>query len=193
MRPIQVAVGATGASPWIAVDYQSAPFGIGGRVALGGTTGSSGATATFSVQHAFCQMSQPQSDVTLSRTTTTATLTFRTITEGGVTTAGQSHGLSTGDAVRVEGVGAPFDGCYDVATVPSPTQVTYTVANSGLSSNALGSTNVWRMYVGNNPNVSGATGSTDFNYGFAPNYIRLNVTAWTAGTAVMVVNQGTQS
>lgn len=198
MRPVEVQVGATGTSRWIEVDYMAAPFGIGFRCSIGGATGGTGGTGgglTYSVQHAFCQMSVPQTDITLARSSTTATLTFRSMQLGGDDTrvTGQPHGLAIGDAVAIQGVGVPFDGQYDVVTVPSPTSLTFTVANTGLTSNALASGQVFRLFVGTHPVVAGLTGSSDGNYGFPPNYVRTSVTAWASGVLTFSMNQGTQS
>ena len=49
---------------------------------------------------------------------------------------------------------------------------------------------VERLYVGDHPIVTGATGSMDGNYAYPPNYIRTNITAWTAGTVTLSLNQG---
>ncbi len=185
MRPVQQSIGATGPSGWIRMDSNQAPFDVGFRCAVGPT-----GSMTYKVEHAFCDM-LPQTDVTLARTTTTATLTFRSITDGnGVVTAAQGHGLVVGDSVLVSGVGVPFDGQYTVATVPTVTSITYMVLNTGLSSNALACTEVWRLYVGTNSGVTGATASTDGNYAFPVEFVRANVTVWASGTLTFTVNQG---
>jgi len=184
MRPYQVALGATGTTPWYRCDTNQAPFEIGFRCSVGPT-----GSMTYKVQHAFCDM-RPQTNITLTRSTTTATLTFISITDNnGVVTAAQPPGLNIGDSILVGGAGAPFDGQYDVAAVPSATSVTYTVANSGPTTASAGA-NVLRLFVGTNSGVTGATASADGNYAFPIEFMRANITAWTSGVLTMVVNQG---
>lgn len=68
----------------------------------------------------------PITAASFSRSGTTATVSFA------------GHGYATNDYVLVLGVGAPFDGFYQI-TVSSSSVFTYTVANSGLTSGSNGS------------------------------------------------------
>ena len=62
-----------------------------------------------------------------SRSTTTATVTAT------------GHTFVSGDWIIVSGVGAPFDGVYQISGVTPSVSFTYTVANSGLTSGSNGS------------------------------------------------------
>jgi hypothetical protein len=139
-----------------------------------------GSTVTYKVQDGFCS-NIPETAVTITRVTTTATLVFNGLT---------NHGLSTSDSIVVSGAGAPFDGTYTPASITNGTTLTYTVTNSGPTTAPAGA-QVLRIYVGDHPVVTGQTGGTAGNYAFPPQMIRLNATAITAGAVSISINQGT--
>jgi hypothetical protein len=185
MRPVLLTTGATGASAWVPIDYLQKAFGIGFRCTVGG---GSSPDVTYKVQHAFSSLVQ-DTVVRITRSTTTATLTFNAATALNGIDAWVNHGLSVGDNVVVRGAGAPLDGTFAVASVTNSRVVTYTVANSGVTV-AGPQASVERLYVGDHPVVTGATGSTDGNYAYPPNYIRTNITAYGAGSLTLSLNQG---
>ena len=78
MRPVQqmTNAGVTGPGVWVPIDYMQKAFAIGFRCTLGGTASPS---ATYKVQHAF-ESGVPDTVFTLTRSSTTATLTFNAIT-----------------------------------------------------------------------------------------------------------------
>ena len=177
MRPAHVSVGATGPSNWVPIDYLEAGFGVGYRCTVQG-----GANVTYKVQHGWL-LGEPISLANLTRTTTTATATWRV----GTTDYTASHGLQTGDCVLMQGYGAPFDGVFTI-TVTSATAFTFTVANSGLTASTLGLCQ--RVTVGDDPIVTGATTSQESNIGFPCWALRLNATAWVSGEVSMTIFQG---
>ncbi len=184
MRPVQVITGATGPSGWVPIDYMQRSFGIGFHTTVGGGTAPS---MTYKVQHCF-DSGVPDTEILITRSTTTATLVFKAI-NGPNGLAWVNHGLSTSDNVEVRSAGAPLDGTYAVASVVDSRTITYTVANSGVTTNTAGAA-VQRLYVGDHPTVTGATTSTDGNYAFPPNRIRTNTTAYGAGSLTLSLNQG---
>ena len=181
MRPIFLQLGATGTTDWTQVDYRRNAFGIGFRCAVGGHASPS---LEYNVQHAFSSLNF-DTEVLITRSTTTATLVFKS------NVSGFNHGLAVGDGLIIVSAGAPLDGHYAVASVTNATTVTYTVANSGVTANTPG-TKVLRLYVGTTPlndTTDAQTTSQDGNYAFPPNYIRLNVSTHSAGTVTMIANQ----
>jgi len=109
---------------WISVPHTGlqGSFGIGVGCGL-----STSANLTYSVEYT---MDDPQlkQDVSITRSTTTATITF---TAGGTA---YNHGLITGDSITVAGSGdSNLDGTYSF-TRTSDTAGTYTVADTGISS-----------------------------------------------------------
>lgn len=177
MRPAHVSVGATGPSNWVPIDYIEAGFGVGYRCTVQG-----GASLTYKVQHGFL-LGERISLANLTRSTTTATATWRVGTDDYTA----SHGLQTGDCVLMGGYGDPFDGIFTV-TVTSATQFTFTVANSGLTASTLGLCQ--RVNVVDDPIVTGATTTQESNIGFPPWAIRLNATVYSSGEVSMAVFQG---
>jgi hypothetical protein len=173
-------LGATGPGPWIPIDYLEHGFGVGYFVSVQDSS-----SLTFKIQHAFfANPGTPnvnpdyQSPITLTRSTTTATLTVPL-----------AFAPKVGDCIEVEGAGAPFDGVYDIASVTNSKVVTYTVANSGLSTANVGA-RVRIMHVEDDTVVTGKTGSTSGNIAFPINALRLNLTAYSSGAAILTVNQG---
>lgn len=177
MRPAHVSVGATGPSNWVVLDYLEAGFGVGYVCNV-----QEGASLTYKVQHGFL-LGEPISLANLTRSTTTATATWRVGTDD----YSASVLMKSGDCVLMSGYGAPFDGVYTV-TVASGTSFTFTVANSGLSASTLG--RCQRVSVVDDPVVVGATTSQESNIGFPCWAIRLNATAYTSGAVGMAVFQG---
>lgn len=183
MRPVQkqVSLGTTGGSTdWITIDYIQKAFAVGGRCTVGGATAPSG---TYKVQHAFSSL-LPDTEVKITRSTTTATVTFLS------NVSGFNHGLTTNDAIRVAASGSTaLDGDFNVASVTSATVITYACANAGAAAAQPGVT-VERLFVGDNAFVTGATTSQDFSYAYPPNYIRATVTGSGSGVLTLSLNQG---
>lgn len=53
-----------------------------------------------------------------------------------IITTAESHGLTVGDSVTIQGVGSPFDGTYTVSTVSSGTVFRYAKTNANIASGA---------------------------------------------------------
>lgn len=72
--------------------------------------------------------------------------TFSTVTNKSLTsnvatlTTGASHGLTAGNIFLVEGVGAPFDGRWSVASAPTTTTITFAVTAPNVTSAASSGT-----------------------------------------------------
>jgi hypothetical protein len=164
--------------PWIPIDYLQRPFNVGVFVSL--SQDASG--ITYSVEHSPDNPNPTKLTAnpvaSLTRTTTTATLTFT-----------NPHGLVTGDSVTVYNSGDPnLDGTYTV-TATSTTVVTYTVANTGATAGGP-YTQAVPMRVFPHDFMAGLTARADGNYAFPVMAIRLHVTAWTAGSATLELTQG---
>lgn len=173
MRPMSSTVSAAGAGSWLRVNSKQIPFDLSFRVTL-----SSGAGMTYQVQHTFDDPENRQ-NCSISRTTTTATLTLA------------DHGLSVGDSITVSGALAPLDGTYAVATVTDANIITYTVANSGATSATTDVARVRVFRVAAHATVTAKTASDDGSQYTAPvQAIRLNITAYTSGKATLVALQG---
>ncbi len=194
MRPVRVTLNAAGYSQWVPIDYIEAWFGIGVAVVL-----SEDGNLTYTVQHTFDSDLVDPGDitslVTISRTTTVAT-----VTDTGP--LGIGHGLTTGDSVILRDSGAanlnqpaPLFGKGDVgvtvASTPSTTTWTYTVANSGPTADA-GNCHVarWRVF---NSTLAAQTARGAVTYNYPVRAVRLYVSAYTAGFADMIVLQGIAS
>lgn len=154
-----------GASGWIPVDWRQAPFSVSLHVDVQGT-------GTYKVQHGFTNW--VKNVVKLARTTTTATLTYT------------NHGLQVGDSLIVEGAGAPFDGTYGVASVTDANNVTYTVANSGLTASEG---RCLFVRVADHSTLTAKTASADGNYAFPVQMVRLNITSTGTGKYAFTVTQ----
>jgi hypothetical protein len=178
MRPQSVSVSSATTSAWVPLDRAQAAFGVGFNVDLNST--SSG--ITFSVQHTFDDLGKKQIG-TISRALDVVTVTTGTV-----------HNLNTGDSVTVlnanQITGASgLDGQYTV-TVSSPTVFTYTSPVSGTVSTTSMSVEMILLRVQPHSSIIGNTASVDGNYAFPITAMRLNVSAWVAGTATLTVNQG---
>lgn len=176
MRPVRIYAAAAGPTAWKLIDYMQTSFAIGFRCTV-----QEGSTLTYSVQHGFSDL-LTVNGIAMTRSGTTATMTWPT------TAYGQQHGLSVGDSIVNSGYGAPFDGTFTLLTVASGSLATFAVANSGPTASDAGQTQ--RIFVGNHSVVTGLSASSDGNYAFPPNYVRLNVTAYTSGAVTMSFNQG---
>lgn len=188
MRPIRITVNAAKNSQWIPIDYIAAWFGVGLGVIPWSTA--SGLSAT--VQHTFDDIGLPAIStdiVTISRTTTTATVTDKG-------PDGLGHGLSTNDNVIIFGTGSTVldspkttvgngDLGWDVTVVDANTY-TYTVANSGATA-ATGTVRRLRVFPGP---ISAVSARTDGNYAYPVRAIRLKVATLSAGAVDFVVLQG---
>src|SRR5579863_5206063 len=114
-------VAAGGAfGPWIPLDYLQRPF----NVSLFASLSEDASGITYSVEYSPDNPNVTKGTVnnvaSLTRTTTTATLTFT-----------NPHGLVTNDSVTVVNSGDPnLDGTF-AFTATSPTAGTYAVANTG--------------------------------------------------------------
>lgn len=161
---------ATGATPWHRLDDKQNPFSVSFAVTVQGT-------GTYTVEHGFTNW--VKNPVTLSRSTTTATLSFT------------AHGLQVGDSVVVEGAGAPFDGTYAVASVVDANNITYTVANSGATASSEGRAVFIRVFP--HAVVAAQTTSKDGNYAYPAQVIRCRCTVSGAGQYAFTVSQGAQS
>jgi len=107
--------------------------------------------------------------ISVSRTTTTATATFKV-----------NHGLQVGDVVVVGGIREDnLVGNFKVASVPAADQVTYTVADTGATS-AEGGYAV-PLAVDTNADADGVTGDVVTNFVLPPSAFWVNVTSYTSG------------
>lgn len=197
MRPVKVTMNAAGYSPWIPIAYNECWFGVGVAVIL-----SEDGNLTYTVQHAFDDpvlQLDPTNAVTISRTTTTAT-----VTDNGP--LGIGHGLSTGDSVIITGSGSAVldspapaltDGItgisrgivgWNVASTPTNKTYTYTVANSGPATDG-GNAHVarWRVFAST---LAAQTARGTVTYNYPVRAIRLYISAYSAGFADMIVLQG---
>lgn len=184
MRPITVDVSAPGNSPWIPVNYLQNAFGIG----LGVSPSFDAATVSYTVQHVFDDISvDAQQQISLARVGTAVTATFQ-----------KPHKLVVGDSLIVISSGSSQmdsqqpSGLYiswDVATVPSATTLTYTVANAGPTADGGNAKAITGRVF---PHASLAAQSTrqDGNYAFNVMAIRLKLLTLTAGSVSLSINQG---
>jgi hypothetical protein len=179
MRPIKVTQAAAGASPWIPLDYLQRPFNVALAVSL--SEDASGITYTVEYTPDNPNPGRKESNpvVSLSRTTTVATLTLA-----------NNHGLVTGDSVTVYGSGdANLDGTYAVASTPTTKSLTYTVANTGATAGA-NSTQAVLMKVFPHDFMAALTARADGNLAFPVMAVRLNNTAYTGGSSTLNILQG---
>src|SRR5215475_7696168 len=102
MRSTMTPLGATGPGAWFPLDTIQSGFGVGYLVSV-----QESSTLTYKIQHGFYDPSRDQYAVRITRSTTTATLTWA---DGTVMTP------KVGDSLVVTGAGAPLDGTYDVAS-----------------------------------------------------------------------------
>jgi hypothetical protein len=171
MRPQQTSLAAAGNSPWLNCNWLQNSFGV----SLAGIP-TSGANLTWKVQHTFDLFSQTARPVTISRTTTVATVTDT------------DHRLSVGDSIVVVNSGSTnLDGTYDIATVIDANSYTYTVANSGIAS---ASAQLKSFRVFDHATLVAKTARADGNYAFPPEGYRLVITAYVSGKCDLIAHQG---
>lgn len=174
MKSKSATLSAVGNSAWIPVDYRQNPFSVSLAVDLG--PGAAG--ITYSVQHTLDNPGRKIEVAAISRAATTVTVTFRA-----------PHRLNVADSIVVEGSGvAGMDGVFPVASVPSDTTLTYTSGTSGTDTGA-GDTRVVLLRVFPHKVLANLTVPDDGNYAFPVHAVRLNVSAITAGSATLIVNQ----
>jgi hypothetical protein len=140
-------------------------------------------------------LQDPWQAVKISRTTTVAT-----VTDPGP--LGWGHGLTTGDSVIVKGSGSPLnldspyapapqlgDMGYTVASTPSTTTYTYTVANSGATADT-GNAHVTRLRVFPHAALAAQTTRQNGSINNPVKAVRLYISAWVAGFADLLILQG---
>lgn len=186
--PVYVKQAAIGKSALIALAYNQPTFNVGVGVLLS----SDAAALTYSVQFTADDFGPDAfSLVTLSQTTTVITVTDPSLPLRG--------GVAVGDIVQLRNTGfANIDGVYTVTTAPSPT--TYTVTSGTSQSAVAGFPSqhaYWRLF----PAATALTAATTRQFGSLVasgatgpcTGVLLNVTALGAGSATLVVVQGTGS
>jgi hypothetical protein len=179
--PVKQTLSAVGIGPWIPLDYIQRPFNVGLFVTL--SEDASG--ITYSVEYTPDNPNSSRATqnpvASLTRSGTTATLTFT-----------NPHGLNanSADSVVVSNSGdANLDGNYLVASAPSTTQITYTVANTGatVGANATAAT-ATRAFA--HATLAALTARAAGNFAFPCMACRLHVTAQSAGSATLEIVQG---
>jgi hypothetical protein len=173
MRPTSVRVTAAGPSAWVPLNTYATSIAI-----LLGVVFSSNKNLTVDVEYSSDQL-VPQ-DCKITRSTTTATLTLT------------NHGLSVGDSIVVSQAGAPLDGTYAVASVTNQNVITYTVANSGVTTTQGKNAQVIPLRISDHPVLSALTANADSNFTVPPSVVRLTCTAFTAGYADLNIRSGSK-
>lgn len=179
--PIKTSLIAVGISPWLVLDYTQRPFDVGLFASL--SEDASGA-ATYSLEYTPDNPNQGKTTrnpvVSLTRTTTTATLTWA-----------NPHNLVTGDAAKVYNSGDPnLDGDVAVASTPSPTSITYTVANTGAVAGGGYTEAIALRVFALAAALTAATTRQSANLTTPAWGVRLHVTALTTGSITLEVVQG---
>lgn len=172
MRQQVVTLSAAGASQWLFTDPRRfLSFQTGLVVTLDST-----ANLTYDVELTLDANSQERHQIiSIARVTTTATVTL------------VDHGLAVGDNVTVFNTGeSNLDGSHDVATVVDDDSFTYTVADTGAAS-AEGKLISFRVIK--HPTLQGDTTAEAGVQDSPVTAIRLNITAYTAGSATLTVLQ----
>lgn len=176
MRAPGLKVGTTqstiGPSPWLVVDYLQRPFCEG----LFASLSEDASAITYQIEHT---PDNPNvlTPYSAARVTTTLTLTFAS-----------AHGLVTGDSVTLPAQSA-FPGVYTVASTPSTTTLTVTVANSGPAIDTLtAGAALCRVFI---DNTLKALTARAYGLNSCPVLAsRINATAVTTGIATLEVVQG---
>jgi hypothetical protein len=175
VRPVLQTISAVGNTPWIPIDYLDSTFSASAAVSL-----SSGGALTYNVQITYDDPGpNARHTVSVSRAATTATV---------IDTA---HGLVAGDSVVISSSGSSvLDGTFAVAAVTDANTYTYTVANSGPTTDQG---NTWannlRVFPTSTANLTGATTRQAAGWTLPFQAIRLNVSLYTSGVATMVYLQ----
>lgn len=163
MRPKQQKLTALGTSPWVVVDFHSGAFGVGIGVNL-----SESADLTYSVQFTFDNPFK-ELDCTITRATTVATATFS-----------ENHGKAVGDDIQVNGIREDnLKGLFVIASVPSETTLTYTVVDTGSTSEKAKAV-LYSVFT--HPDLSSLTTKAEAALSQPPTAIRLNCTVFAVGT-----------
>jgi len=169
-----VSMGAVGNTQWVPMNYRQNPF----AVSLGVDLDSAASGITYEVQHTLDSLSKKVIPVSITRSSTTVTVTFAS-----------AHDKNTGDSIIVSGSDVTgMDGTYPV-TVTGLTTLTYTSGTSGTATGS-GNTECILLTVWPHEFLTAATTSDDGNYAFPVTAIRLNVSTWTAGKATLYIVQG---
>jgi len=171
MKITSVTVGSATVSDWIPMDSYRLPFTASAAVTVTETV-----SLTYSVQVTYDDLSL-KTPIALSRTTTTVTGTLA------------NHGLAVGDSIRIENAGAPMDGVFAIASVADANTFTYTVANSGATTNTLGAT-ITIMRVFSPTAFASKTAKVDGAISAPVSAVRLAVTTYSSGKATLTVLQG---
>lgn len=88
------------------------------------------------------------------------TISSRELTSDVVTiTTSTDHGYIVGKKVKIEGLGVPFNGTYEIASVPTPTTFTYAKVNANVALSAVPGTATMYIGAGNLVLATGDTGS----------------------------------
>lgn len=185
---------AAGISPWrVPGPMMLTPGGLG--LAL---TFSTNANLTAAVQYTYDDPSQPARQVTINRAATVATVTD------------PGHNLNVGDNVQIESdpsgtfgpalpTGGPFGAAgqsmsvgYDVASVVDQNTYTLTVPNAGSVGPVVCALQSFRVFA--HPTMGDQSGTPpariDGGFDRQIGAYRLKVSAYTAGTATLVGQQG---
>lgn len=182
--PVIVSLSAAGNTPWVPLNYVQASFHVSLAVLL-----TSGATLTYSVQHTYDEPGDDgiRRDLSIARAATVATVTQT------------AHKLSVADSVMIDGTGSSQLDCqldsqnrpiaWDVASVVDANNFTYTVANAGPAASGPNPRSKM-LRVFNHSVLVGLTARADSNYNFPPQAVRLKITAYTGGTADLIIAQG---
>jgi len=175
MRLVVTQVAGLGISTWVPIDSLKNPMSVGLGLYF-----SNGAVATAKVQHTFDTYSDSakRTNISISRSTTTATVTDT------------GHGLSVGDSALINNSGSSvLDGYQTVVSVIDANNYTYTCANSGPAASVLGVCS-WNFRVFDHSTLTGKSARADGNYAYNVSMVRLNVTAFTSGVVYLDILQG---
>jgi hypothetical protein len=184
VRPAYVFLSAAGNTKWILHDTWQTPPAI----TLAGYV-SNGATLTWAVQYTCDDLSLEPHQVLCSQSgTTTLTITDTGPQYWGTGNPG-GHGLLTGDYVSLQNTGYGVDGEYTV-TVTSATQYTVTTVASPTFT-GYAQAIVARVFT--HATLTGQSARATGNYAFPVTASRLQITAFTSGTAFLEVLQGGMS
>lgn len=197
MRPVKITVNAAGYSQWVPVDYIESWFGATVAV-IPSEDGNLTYTVQFSMDLTTLEAPSTSGPVSISRTGTVAT-----VTDPG--SLGLGHGLATGDSVIIKSSGSSVldspqagsvagtygngDLGWTVASTPTPTTYTYTVANSGAAADQ-GITKASRLRVFPHSVLAGLTVRATGVLNYPVRAVRLYISAYAAGFCDMIVLQG---
>lgn len=178
MRQITITQGAAGTSKWAFLDNRrlGTEFNTSLAVLL-----SFGSTLTYDVETTYDKNTKRRwKDCSISRTTTTATVTL------------VDHGLATGDSAIIfdsnyttHAPESNFEGAQDVTVVDADT-FSYTVADTG---GAAAIARIITFRVFKHPTLNGDTASQAGVLEFPTEACRLNITAYTDGDAELTLFQ----